>query len=59
MLNSYHKQRSHQFQVFFQKQGLSWHSHVETLKTKMEKTGKDSEELKLFSSKNINMYNDF
>ena len=59
MLKSYHKQKSHQFQVFPPNQALSRHSHVEASKTKTEKTGKDSEELKLSFSRNISMYNGF
>lgn len=53
MLNSYHKQKSHQLQVFPPKQALSYLFHVET--SKPEKTGKDYERLKLLSSRNISM----
>lgn len=43
-LNSYHKQKFYQFQVFPPKQALSYHSHVEN--SKPERTGKDFEKLK-------------
>lgn len=53
MLNPYHKQKSHQFQVFPPKQALAHHSHTQT--SKPEKTGKDYEKLKLLSSRNISI----
>lgn len=73
ILNSYYKLKSHQLEVFPWKEKKKKPTHNNkkptnnyinnnkkpTSKIKTEKTGKDSEELKLFFSRKINMHKGF